>query len=73
MKFATVPPVNRGICGAGYRDNSGLVVRKRRNMNHLKNPYVMLVVGVIIGGTLLRNRVTTVPVVGPILAKIPAL
>ena len=42
-------------------------------MNHLKNPYVMLVIGVIIGGTLLRNRVTTVPVVGPLLAKIPAL
>lgn len=42
-------------------------------MSYMKNPWVTLVIGVIIGGTLLKNRVTTVPVVGPILAKIPSL
>jgi hypothetical protein len=38
-------------------------------MNALKNPWIMLAIGIVVGGTLLKNRVSTLPV----LNKIPSL
>lgn len=38
-------------------------------MAYLKNPWVALAIGIIIGGTLLKNRVASLPLV----SKIPSI
>lgn len=38
-------------------------------MSYLKNPYVLFALGVIVGATLLKNRVSALPLIN----KIPSL